>query len=216
MPDYGALAITVSADLLDHKRALSNGLKASSSAGTASRLSSARLGFGALASPADVCSVEADTLLSAIHSIEEVNLHWKHYVSASLSGLLITAASLPSTLCASEELLKLLKYVAKRVLALLASLSKLILETLESRETTESTSKPAEGILTRLLLLVSSHARGVINSPLAIIAQSLIGFVYLCKLLLGSFCLVDVGMVLLGHLEVGLLDVVWVGSLVNA
>lgn len=182
-------------------------LEASSIAGAARLLGGARLGLRALASAANIRSVEADAFLSTVDRVHEVDLTLDAYVSAVLA---LHAAAL-AALCPAKELLELFKYVAEW-LATALLLPELVLEALKTGEPAESSAKAAERVTTGLLLLVARHARLVVYAPLGVVAKCLIGFAELCELFLGAFCLVDIRVVLLRLLEVGFFDIGRVGA----
>jgi len=120
------------------------------------------------------------------------------------------------TTFSAEHLLELLKNISKgRLLTTLStlSLSKLFRETFKASEAlSERTLTLAEWVLASegvplLLLLVSRHSRLIVYTPFTIVTQSFIRSVYSCELLFGFGGTVDIGMVLLGHLEISFLDV---------
>lgn len=88
------------------------------------------------------------------------------------------------------------------------SLAELVIEPLEAPEALSSPKATSERPSLSLLLLVARHASLIVDPSLRIVPEGLIGLVDRREFLLGLGGFVDVGVVLLGQLEVGFLDLV--------
>jgi len=89
---------------------------------------------------------------------------------------------------------------------------KLLIEALEAGETLTAATKwtASEGALSTervLCLFITSHSSLIVNTTFAFVTQRLIRIVNFGELLLCLFTWVDIRMILLGKLEVGLLDI---------
>ena len=168
--DDGASSVAVAADLLDHKWALPDGHEACAAAGAALGLTGAGLRPCALAGSADLGAAEGNALLSPVDSVHEVNLALDDDVFPLLrtEASALTALALPT---ATEKLLKLLENVAEAILAPATASAKLILEAFEAGETAKAATEAAEGVLaSRLVLLIATHSRHIINPFLRFIS----------------------------------------------
>ena len=204
--DYLTDTVTVATHLLDHKRPLSDGLKALTSTATAGRGRRARLRLATLAGNADIGAPEVDNFLGAIHCVHKFYFEVEHNVLAFTLCLLLAA-----TLLSTKHLLELVENVTKGLT--LASLSplKLVREAYKTGESL-TTAKwiASEGALTTewiLSLLVARHTGLIIDTSLSFITKRLIRVVNRGKLLLSLLTRVDIRMVLLGELEVSLLHI---------
>ena len=201
-------AITVSTNLLNHERTLSNGLKTLATATTTCWSRSTRFRSCTFTCGTNICSSKAYRLLSTIDSIHKINLLVYHDVLT-----LRLSFTFPTTFLASEHLLKLIENVAKWTGTRTLRSPELIREAFEPGEplstATERTSGskwtlPSKRILS---LLVSRHSSLVVDATLIIIIQSLVRIIDFTKLLF-SFCTgVHIWMILLSQLEVCLFDV---------
>lgn len=205
--DHSACSIAVAADLLDHERALADGLEACTATGAAPRLAGARLRSRALAGRADVRAAERDALLAPVDGIHEVDLALDDDVLALLrtEASALTSLALPSS---TKELLKFFENVSEAVLSTATAFLELILEAFEARETAKAATEATERVLaaSSLVLLIASHPCHIVHPFLRFISQRLVRLVDLRKPFFGTGALVHVGMVLLGLLEVRLLD----------
>ena len=217
--DYCSLSITLSTNLLDHERPLSDGLETLATTPSAGCGRSAWLSSSSLASSADICTTKTDIFLRTIDSFHKLNLQIHDNV-LSLSLHLLASTTLIST----KHLLEFLEDVAEPSLTSTTSLclSKLLREAFEASETLAASSERStstEWALApkRILsLLITSHSCLIVNSALALITESLVGIVDFRELLLGFLARVDIGMVLLSKLKVTLLDVVLVCASVDS
>lgn len=80
--DHFTDAITIAADLLYHKRSLSNRLKPCTSAGAAFTFSCAWFGFGASARAADVGSSKLNRFLCSVDRIHKIDFDCNNYIFA--------------------------------------------------------------------------------------------------------------------------------------
>ena len=117
----------------------------------------------------------------------------------------ISRASTTSLLSTTKHLLKLFKNIAETTLLLAAEATSLTTATWEATKALEGITLATEWILS---LLVASHARLIIDASLLVITQSFVRVVNRSEFVLCLRGLIDVGMVLLGELEVSFLNLV--------
>jgi len=163
-----ALAAADSADLLNPERALLHELVALSAAAIASGAGGAGPRFASFARAADVDPGEGDLFLHAVDRVHEFDLHVEDDVVAPGRGLVGRAPRLRAA--AAEELLELLEHVS------LASPAhaRLLEEVVEAARAREGVA--LEGAArTRLRLFVAAHASLVVNGPLVVVGECLVG-----------------------------------------
>ena len=119
--------------------------------------------------------------------------------------LSISRASTTSLLSTTKHLLKLFKNIAETTLLLAAEATSLTTATWEATKALEGITLATEWILS---LLVASHARLIIDASLLVITQSFVRVVNRSEFVLCLRGFVDVGVVLLGELEVSFLNLV--------
>ena len=201
--DYGADAVAVAADLLDHKGPLSDSLEPASATATTGGGRCSGLGLGSFASLADVGPSVADSFGCAVDRVHEVNFDIHNHILA----FRLDVATLTSWTFSAEHFLELLEDVTKS-----PGLFELFGEPFEASEACRATEGVAacKRVLSServLSLLVTSHSGLIVDFAFAFVAQGFISVVDLSELFLGFRGLVDVRVVFLCKLEVLLLDV---------
>lgn len=140
-----------------------------------------------------------------MHSLHKINIQIYRNVSAfrtlHLPSISRVAASLLTT---TKHLLKLFKNIAETTLLLAAEATSLT-ATWEATKAFEGITLTTEWILS---LLVTSHARLIIDTSLLVITQSFVRVVNRSEFVLCLRGFIDVGVVLLSELEVSFLNLV--------